>query len=1405
MTPAHSQTLPLHHRAAMEPLRPMSPVSSTIERQKVLTPTGHPQVPPPTKPQREHRHEPQGAYRTTDCHQYGTALTSPDRRVIYNTSPDHHRPRSVHDPSAGYHSSPERSRIDYLHHKSYPSCGGMASTIEDGYFSDRGGYPMNSGSGIVVGGGGGGGGGNGTRSGSVTPIIDEEARIRVQNMERQLASLTGIVQKALSTTSPSASRPQSLTQDFDVNPTRDYSSDNTMYRGGRGCGYLPRTDSCAVSIPNQNSTVFCRIDIDSNLITSTRLSLSLFLVEKPTKPAIKTSSSRHMHADPENSNLEPKPNDTNTSSCEQDKESRPAASGSSKPAPPPKPTSLMTSYHDHKPGYMKEGYMSSEMYSQMKQLRKKSKELKFEAKNLKKITQAQAINVRETINNTSLKIKTLFASSYLADEQLYCDRMKVSREEEAYRQDVLKLEKDLAELEGSVEELRSNVINRRIRVNMSDVEGMALILSKASKTVADLKARFPSLQDNLKIIMAAEMDVIVREEKFLKEEPERLENALRRCKKLTGTLVTLKRLASVQEQRHSGSTAIVSHTQSMPERDDPHTNSTAPSQKTEANINRITPQTTTDNHPKPHKQENVLDALLDELQTFSKPSHDGRRIQTGDSSAEHAPIKRLPSYPSTDSPSKGPPPPPKTTIGKHNSVDGSGRVIWNVAKSDTSHPLPPEIYSSKVVIGPLKQPSIEHSKTKEPSSPTSLSKKLPPPPPPRTSSKSPIIISPSSAGREISNASSKVRILGPVRSNSEQGPTESISRSRTLKSASIDIPTMKRKEEVLRTIAISDENIPNIVSSNSSSSESVNSQEGLQQISKGSKSADKFNGLDFQKKNIAAMTRQEFLELRHQDLLKKQKQLTDQFSKLQLIQRTQSAALNRYPPPRVGIPLGDLKKTGSESNILSKASLSLAPVPSGSLTHLALTSATLPISDRLTLANALLCAKNAAMAKTSTTAPNSTSTSPIHLADRAYSLLQFHSICNNNVFERKDAFCRALNNSASPWVLQCATMGRQDDEVTQNFLKGFFECGRIVNTTNTDLCTADNPESRVDLGIRALISTEFSNRRETASFRMCVLYKLFQYMDSVTLFDNAKEGNYKVSEGMDWLQNNTPAELVDLVSYFDSTYVSGKINRIQPVVLDPDQPMLRLHFRRLPFPFPPQRFNRASLLNIGFIESLKDGFDYLALHDVDLLPLNKNLSYTYPYKGPVHLAPPNLHPLYHYEKYLGGVLLISHGLFKEVNGMSNRYWGWGMEDDEFRVRLHKQKIQVFRPKNIATGPKDTFLHMHDHKARKRDMANVENQKKKTNRLDRVTGVHNVQYTITSALNIAIENIPVRVINVKLICNQTATPCIGLSSIVYNNPRKNSPINEEMCYPYYKKKCGYGILLVEIDNVNNNEA
>lgn len=59
------------------------------------------------------------------------------------------------------------------------------------------------------------------------------------------------------------------------------------------------------------------------------------------------------------------------------------------------------------------------------------------------------------------------------------------------------------------------------------------------------------------------------------------------------------------------------------------------------------------------------------------------------------------------------------------------------------------------------------------------------------------------------------------------------------------------------------------------------------------------------------------------------------------------------------------------------------------------------------------------------------------------------------------------------------------------------------------------------------------------------------------------------------------------------------------------------------------RFNRASLINVGFLVS-RSSFDYMAMHDVDLLPLNDKLKYDYPVDGPFHVAAPGLHPKYNY-------------------------------------------------------------------------------------------------------------------------------------------------------------------------------
>lgn len=119
------------------------------------------------------------------------------------------------------------------------------------------------------------------------------------------------------------------------------------------------------------------------------------------------------------------------------------------------------------------------------------------------------------------------------------------------------------------------------------------------------------------------------------------------------------------------------------------------------------------------------------------------------------------------------------------------------------------------------------------------------------------------------------------------------------------------------------------------------------------------------------------------------------------------------------------------------------------------------------------------------------------------------------------------------------------------------------------------------------------------------------------------------------------------------------------------------------------RFNRASLINVGFLHT-RDHYDYIAMHDVDLLPLNDQLKYDFPAAGPFHISSPETHPKYHYSTFIGGILLIRNEHFELVQGMSNRYWGWGLEDDEFYVRLKDAALVISRPLNITTGTENTF-------------------------------------------------------------------------------------------------------------------
>ncbi|XP_015597189.1 beta-1,4-galactosyltransferase 7 isoform X2 [Cephus cinctus] len=186
------------------------------------------------------------------------------------------------------------------------------------------------------------------------------------------------------------------------------------------------------------------------------------------------------------------------------------------------------------------------------------------------------------------------------------------------------------------------------------------------------------------------------------------------------------------------------------------------------------------------------------------------------------------------------------------------------------------------------------------------------------------------------------------------------------------------------------------------------------------------------------------------------------------------------------------------------------------------------------------------------------------------------------------------------------------------------------------------------------------------------------------------------------------------------------------------------------------RFNRASLINVGFLEVKKD-FDYIAMHDVDLLPMNNELLYNYPEKGPFHVSSPELHPRYHYPTFVGGILLVNRGHFTLVNGMSNKYWGWGLEDDEFYVRLKEAGLKVTRPQNVSTGTQNTFKHIHDRSHRKRDMTKCFNQREVTRKRDRQTGLNNVSYKLTGTIKMTIADTALTVLNISLMCDKSITP------------------------------------------------
>ncbi|XP_018799820.1 PREDICTED: coiled-coil domain-containing protein CG32809 isoform X9 [Bactrocera latifrons] len=538
-----------------------------------------------------------------------------------------------------------------------------------------------------------------------------------------------------------------------------------------------------------------------------------------------------------------------------------------KPPPPPKPLVLAQTHQT----YRADIALAPEVYNHLRGLQKKAKDLRMEVRTLRRLSQAQAVAVREDIKGTFMRIRaTLLASSgtFWGSHQGDQDATRISREEELYKQEVIRLEKDLSDLEASVETLRGEVINRRTRVNMTAVEDMALVLSRASKTVAELKMKFPGLSNGLRCMLSSEMERVVREEKFLKEEPDRLESALRRCKKLTGTLVTLKRLASVQEQR-------------LPP-NEPQINEEPPRSAEISNADKPIPTPRMGSFAISGGPENALDALLDELQTFSKPLSQNNEVRPDDSTSDESSqalqstvttqISQARLYIQTTDASIIPmQSQPISTTGasvvntlphkqsNHNANETIGNatnvtslmVHTNVGSLRRLHSYPS---GSDTDISPPQNVRAVTNKPPVPERTADLitkvsNKRIPPPPPPRTSSRSPL--------------------ASPTNPNvPHQLPTVS------------EIDVLGNKSD------------SGGGSGNSSGNESANDH----------------------------VQRQVALEMRHQELLKKQKLLQEQYQRLQQMTKIPGVEMTAIDSTV------QLQKTNSDSNLQHKINMHQSPI-----------------------------------------------------------------------------------------------------------------------------------------------------------------------------------------------------------------------------------------------------------------------------------------------------------------------------------------------------------------------------------------------------------------------------------------------------------------------------------------------
>uniref|UniRef100_A0A3P8UBG1 Beta-1,4-galactosyltransferase n=1 Tax=Amphiprion percula TaxID=161767 RepID=A0A3P8UBG1_AMPPE len=165
-------------------------------------------------------------------------------------------------------------------------------------------------------------------------------------------------------------------------------------------------------------------------------------------------------------------------------------------------------------------------------------------------------------------------------------------------------------------------------------------------------------------------------------------------------------------------------------------------------------------------------------------------------------------------------------------------------------------------------------------------------------------------------------------------------------------------------------------------------------------------------------------------------------------------------------------------------------------------------------------------------------------------------------------------------------------------------------------------------------------------------------------------------------------------------------------------------------------FNRAKLMNAGYVEALKQyDYDCFVFSDVDLVPLDDRNIYKC-FDNPRHLAVAmdKFNFRLPYKTYFGGVSSLFKDQYLKINGFPNTYWGWGGEDDDIYRRIVFRGMSISRP-DSETGKYKMIKH-------NRDLHNEANPKnpdklRHTQRTMDEDGINSLKYTVKQTVKDAL--------------------------------------------------------------------